>query len=453
VSAASRDCALDGDRSKHDPDPGSASTKSRAAHSNTALLRPTECAPKCPCQGRTSNARTRRYLQRVPLFANTKRADRATRRSGEDWFTFLERVGPDLVFERIRVLIDEWFEELPATEQAAFRPRLLSGKEATSMPAFWELYLHAALKRAGFQIAYEPALPHSSRKADYLVGSGDKAFYLEARLVGEPAHRMSEDNLVHPLTEALRQIDSSAFTLDFQISRRGRSAPPINRVTRDVEKWLSGLDRDEVRRLQSERGVRAVRPLLLTVGDWQFSFTPIPRPDHRAGTPSASGAISIFPGRSAWGDDWSRLGDALREKAKRYGDLGRPYVIALLANDRFTDTEAIANAIYGDPAFAIDADGNSTIARIGGLWGGPRPSAVSAVLSARHLVPSSVASVTPLLWRPPNPVHALSAELHFAAGARLLESGEIHEETPRLSPSEHFDLPSAWPGPERPFRD
>lgn len=389
----------------------------------------------------------------MALFSVHERDDRARVRAGEDWFAFLERVGPDRVFARIRDLVDSWFDELPPAQADALRTRLLSRNAAVSMPAFWELYLHAALLRCGLQMDYEPSLRASTRRPDYLVHGDQESFYLEARMVGDPEHRTQENKLELPLTEALREIDSSEFTLDFQIQKRGNTAPRMGPVKVEVTRWLDGLDRQQVRRLQKERGLRAVPSLVVNAGEWVFSFLPIPRPDARAGTPSPAGAISIFPGRTAWGGDWSRVGSALKEKARRYGELDRPFIIALLANDIFVDVENLASALHGEPAFSVDEHGRTTLGRAGGLWSDGAGARVSAVITARHVNPASVAVVEPLLWRAGHATHPLAADLPFTAEAQLADDGEVVVDERPQSMHAYFGLPVDWPGPERPFRD
>jgi hypothetical protein len=221
----------------------------------------------------------------MSLFSTRERNNRARRRPGEDWFAFLERVGPDQYFARVRDVVGGWFDELPPDQQAALRPRLMCRDEPTSASAFWELYLHAALLRSGWRMDYEPALHQSPRHPDYLVQAGADSFYLEAVLVGDPQHRAQEDKLERPIVEALREFESPDFRLDFQIRKRGTASPPLAPVKARLRQWLDGLDRVEVLRLQQTRGVHAVEPLLVRVGEWLFSFRPIPRSDAAAGKP------------------------------------------------------------------------------------------------------------------------------------------------------------------------
>jgi hypothetical protein len=195
----------------------------------------------------------------------------------------------------------------------------------------------------------EPQLPHSPRHPDYLVTGDGSSFYLEARAVGEARSRAVSDKRWYTAIEPLRKIVSPYFTLDMQIAREGESAPPVARLRRRIERWLADLDPEDVHACL-DSGIRDVPRLTVAAGDWKLTFRPIPRPPHRIGQSSPSGAISIFHGRTAWGGEWGRVGGALKKKARRYGDLERPFVMGLLSSAVFVDLEEIVSVIYGDPS-------------------------------------------------------------------------------------------------------
>jgi hypothetical protein len=320
----------------------------------------------------------------VSLFEDKNRSDREIRRSGENTFRFLDRVD-DVYFGRVRDLVEDWFGHMAEAEQQSFRRRFATSDEGPGDPAFFELYLHEALRRAGFALTYEPAVPGSTRRPDYLATASGVSFYLEAKAVGESRDRTTSEKRQYAAIEPLRKIESRDFTLDLGIVREGKDAPPTRRLVPQVERWLAGLDRGEIQRLGAI-GLHHVPRLVLTACDWEFSFQPIPKPEQRIGIPSPSGAISIFPGRTAGGSDWGRPGDALKEKARRYGDLGRPFVIALLPSAVFVDYEEIVSTIYGEPVFAMGDAGSGGIAR---------PLVAPAGCGAMALIPASQPSWLP----------------------------------------------------------
>lgn len=57
------------------------------------------------------------------------------------------------------------------------------------------------------------------------------------------------------------------------------------------------------------------------------------------------------------------MAQALTQKAGYYGDLEKPFVLALCCGEVFVDYEDIVSALYGNPAFAIGDDGDATLFR------------------------------------------------------------------------------------------
>jgi hypothetical protein len=61
-----------------------------------------------------------------PLFATRQRTDDSLARHDETWIDFLDRVD-DVVFERIRVLLNEWFVEFAPDKAVRLREDFFSG--------------------------------------------------------------------------------------------------------------------------------------------------------------------------------------------------------------------------------------------------------------------------------------------------------------------------------------
>ena len=61
-----------------------------------------------------------------------------------------ERSGP--LWERVRTTLDEWFARVPPHARAQIRERFASDKEIVHHGALWELYLHEAFVRLGYDV-------------------------------------------------------------------------------------------------------------------------------------------------------------------------------------------------------------------------------------------------------------------------------------------------------------
>jgi hypothetical protein len=64
-----------------------------------------------------------------PVFPAGQRTDDSYARHDETTFDFLSRVD-DVVFDRIRVLMNERFDDIPADKAARLREDFLSGRDA-----------------------------------------------------------------------------------------------------------------------------------------------------------------------------------------------------------------------------------------------------------------------------------------------------------------------------------
>jgi hypothetical protein len=386
----------------------------------------------------------------MALFEDKTRTDNRRRQAGENWFRFLDRVD-DVYFGRVRSLAEEWFAHLPVDHAGTFRRQFMTSDAAAADAAFFELYVHEVLRRLGFALSYEAELATSTHRPDYRAERSDATMFVEVRTVGDPEERARSRKLRHAAIEPLREIVSDHFTISLGIVREGASAPPTSKLVPVVEKWLSELDRDEIEALTAANHWRVPR-LELEAGDWTFRFSPIVKPAHRVGVHPASGSVSLFPGRSSWGENWERVAAALKHKARRYGDLGTPFVIACLAGDVFVDDEDLVSALFGGPAFAVADDGRTVLGRQGGLWSGGANARVSAVLFVRQLVPTTVPVVIPTLWRNPDATHPLEIDIPPCGEGQLLDTGEIEIHDAAVAPHDFFELQPGWPGPERALR-
>lgn len=158
-------------------------------------------------------------------------------------------------------------------------------------------------------------------------------------------------------------------------------------------------------------------------------------------------------------DTTSGLRRAIREKAGRYGQPDRPYVIAVLIEDDYTDEEDVVDALFGTVTYMVPVaprhPGHAlAVRRRDGSWmahGGPSNTRVSAVLTAINLMPWVLARTVPRLWINPWAVRPLTDRLAWRATRVDVGSGTLNDEPALRTPADLLDLPADWPGPEEPF--
>jgi hypothetical protein len=94
----------------------------------------------------------------MDLFDDRDRSDTAYIRTDETMFEFIDRIArPGLAVAR--KTLNGWLRRWPADDQQELRSRLMAKDQTNFTGAFWELYLHEAHLRLGFEIERDPTLP------------------------------------------------------------------------------------------------------------------------------------------------------------------------------------------------------------------------------------------------------------------------------------------------------
>jgi hypothetical protein len=122
----------------------------------------------------------------------------------ESAYAFFDRVD-DPVCERVRTLLEEWFQHYPEVEEKRnVRGRLVSRDDGHFVSAFWELYLHEAYTQLGFDVEeIEPVVPGSTNRPDFLLRRGPTRFYLEAVTLGEAGEEIKKSRLLGAIEDSL----------------------------------------------------------------------------------------------------------------------------------------------------------------------------------------------------------------------------------------------------------
>jgi len=153
------------------------------------------------------------------------------------------------------------------------------------------------------------------------------------------------------------------------------------------------------------------------------------------------------PGKAHWGGAEVDILRALDTKAKKYGDLDAPYVIAINILPWFHDKNDISVALYGKGPPRV-ADDNADFGAVSGFWGSaavPRKRNVSAVLAVSSLVPTTLHLQKPVLYHNPRATHPVSPGL-FAIAQHFQPSPTGQATSlPGDGPSELLRLPVSWP--------
>lgn len=391
------------------------------------------------------------------LFDDKRRTDGSRGRHDESTFAFLDRVD-DVVFGRVRVLLNQWFSHWPAEHADGLRRRFGSRDASQFSSAFWELYLHEACRRFAQSVTVEPLQADTSRRRDFVVVLAEESrLALEARVLIEPDTTRARERRLSRAFDLIDKIPNQNFSIDLDLEREGAGNPPGAQLRDQIAAWLAGLDRSELRPLLEAGRWRELPSQSFSAGDWIVRARALPVSDDAAASPPRDhGVIGVYPGRGGSSNP-DRIRASLHGKrSARYGSAQLPYVVAVLDDVPFSGAHTLLDALFGDEAVVIprdaaNASSATVVRRNNGFWGPARNTRLSAVLYGQEIMPWSVASVWPTLWRNPWAANPVTAQLPWVEHAEGGPVGKISLRGPDIPPHEFFDLPAGWPGPERPF--
>jgi len=327
----------------------------------------------------------------MQVFDNFERTDHTKASHSECLFPFLNRSASPL-FATTRNEIEKWYSKYPLEHASELRSRIRSSDNHDSEGAIFELALHEILLQLGCTIEIHPEVPEGTRVPDFLVCSSEgDSFYMEATLATfKSDKKVASEARINQVFDAInRQVNSTDFFLDLEISDSPKTPPNAKKISKGINKWLANLDPDEVSRIYEETGFDGVPRWEVRHEGWFIIVRPIPKKKSSRGLPSESAIGMVGTGvRSV--DHRTPLRKALESKSTAYGNLKYPYVIAVNVLEHVDDID-IMEALFGKESWSIHFNKETgellhqpEMSRIpDGFWtkyAGPRNTRVSCVL-------------------------------------------------------------------------
>jgi hypothetical protein len=366
----------------------------------------------------------------MKLFDDMDRAFTGYATRSETTFNYLNRSArPDVA--TTRDVVEEMFKSFPESGRADLRARFRSSNAAHS-GAFFELFLFSLLRKFGYEVVLHPSAgAPTTRRVDFQVEANGNSIFIEARTLTSNQEKSLRGQLLAPVLDAIDGIESQDFFLHVEIDGNLEKAIAIWPIKKFLIAWLKSLDYDKVRaESKGDDGHSNLPTTKWKEGCCTLEFTAWPKVNGR-GKPGR--AIGIEFGGAFWNNTGQRLRKILSAKARRYGKLNAPYIIAVNVMDGCMDDECAIEALYGQEALRVRtfSDGrheSRAIRKLNGLWrqhGGPRYTRVSAVLIASRLRPWCMPQSRLTLYLNPWAEFPLSDELSTLEVVRLGADGHL----------------------------
>jgi len=358
----------------------------------------------------------------------------------------------------LREILESWFARYPGVARKNLRERFRSPIEHQHAGAFFEIYTHELLLRLGYEVDVEPALVNITTRPDFLVKlNGQPKFCVEATLAGVPSEQeQGAEARISVVYDALNGLDSPNFFLKIQREGTPTTAPPTRKLLGELSEWLASLDFDSLRASYVSGDCDKLPVYRWQHEGWDLAFTPIPKPPELRGKTGVRPIGIDFP-EARWLTTHHSIRAAVDRKAKKYGQLTLPYVVAINVLEDSCDNIDIMNGLYGEEMIVVNvrSDGSAETQaarrKHNGAWfgpNGPRNQQVSAVLIAMQIHPWTMSRVTPELFHNPWAEYALpSSAFPMPQCVPDIEAGHVRHE-PGQQAAEILAIPSPWPLPD-----
>ena len=306
--------------------------------------------------------------------------------------------------------MEGWLTEFPRAHRQGFTKRLRDRHNHQFDAAFFELYLHALLRRLGYSVRVHPRAGNRDRRPDFLaIGSDRSRLLIEAASVGELSDAArAEAALLSAVYDGLNQVHCPDYFLNVEHFGKLSSPVPGRRLRRELTQFLNGLDYEAVSGL-ARNDLRNFPKCTFLHDHFRLEIGVLPVNPSRRGQPDHRPLGMHGAGEGKIVDHHTPLRDKVCQKAHHYGHLRRPLLIAINdASGHWGATDAM-DALFGTERCTLSPrsdDPNQFAYRRapdGALIGpkGPRNRRVSAVFLVSALLPWTVASAEPVVYHNP----------------------------------------------------
>jgi len=384
----------------------------------------------------------------ISLFSEGPRTRTGPSRYDESEYHSLDRSARAYAAE-VRAALDGWFYELPGYARPSIRRKFASRETPVHRGALLELYLHEMFRRLELEIDLDVGREDAAhRRPDFLLEPNGNRTWVEATAVlGADVFTAAERGRVQQLYDLLNRCRDRRFFLLVEIEEAGSATLGRKQILDPIEQWLARLDPAQLRRAIDQGANPPERQL--TPADWVITIgaTPVRQDmpltdDERVLGSSVEGSAEL--------DDVGPLRRTLKRKARHYGEVDAPYVIAVLCVGTFVADNDVEKALLGDTRYVWDPNQRRLrgVREPNGLWHGPgKPvnTRVSQVVTIPQLSAARAAITEHTVWITPCAERPLPLQFPWRR-REIAPDGQITTHEATSPAAEVFGLPPNWPG-------
>ena len=287
------------------------------------------------------------------LFEDISRTDMSPMTRTESDFEHLNRSArPESI--AVREHLNYWLDQMPDDVQNDLSSRLKTKNRIDFSSASFEILLYALMKQIGAEITFHPKLPSSKTdRPDFEIQLKGECFYLEAT-TAQVCNRSNfkPDPIWEEVFQKIDEINSEEFFVSVETKGTLKTTPKISLISKKIKVWLDSLDYEKVAYEYHASKSKIQPDITIKIDDCSLTLKAFPRSIKTSG----KRLIGIGDIKTDWIDEHTPLKNTILKKARKYGKLDKPFIIAVNAISAFLELDEKMNALFGDECYTFRRD-------------------------------------------------------------------------------------------------
>ncbi|GAB2564401.1 hypothetical protein GCM10027085_65490 [Spirosoma aerophilum] len=256
-----------------------------------------------------------------------------------DSYEFYDNSAKD-EFVVIREMLNDWFSRYPDNHKWNLKRDFQSDFDS----AFFELFIHELFSKQGFQLTPHPALPDSTNHPDFLAKKGDIEIYIEAKVAfDESKEEKALKTKYNMIYDTINQISCPGYGINIEsIDFISKNQAKLRKLKSFFQKNID--ENAPIYALPKRYNHQDKLDRFLTYEDEDIIISISLYPTDV----NLTRPIIAYLGGSFMGGSDGSLKNAIKVKAKHYGNPDKPFIICINSlSIKHTSTEDVYNALFG----------------------------------------------------------------------------------------------------------
>jgi len=326
------------------------------------------------------------------LFEKSKvKTLRYAKEAEENYSYLVQSARPEMLV--VKNYLEHLFKLYPRSDKEEIQSRFRKGGDKQFYAVFWELYINSIFQELNCKVETHPDLDGElNTHPDFLFKneSGDE-FYIECVTLSEYSDKQRTIlNVRKNLIDCINKLKNKKYYIRIGVEGIPEYQFSCRRIKDFLNRKLNNCEFEEIKRNFDLYSIDGLPKWIYEENGKTIEFNPIPIEIKNDPT---GRIIGISPGGSFWNNIQYQISKTLNSKARKYGKLKKPFIIAINIQSRMLREEDLIDVLWGVSAYNSVYEenyGDGNVRILNGFWHDrthPKNTRVTGILTGFNLSP------------------------------------------------------------------